>query len=96
MLRPHPDIPVVFQLNLWANIWRAATDGLSCSSTDNVSTDHEKHTPRLGGFYPQKLSFSFLTFTLYRVVICSICTYLPLARFHASRRIESALPECIP
>jgi hypothetical protein len=96
MLQPYPDIPIVLQLSLWANISRAATDGLSSLSTDNVSTDHEKRTRRLSGFYPQSLSFSFLTVTLYRIVICSIYTYLPLARFHASRRIESALLECIP
>jgi hypothetical protein len=96
MLRPHPDIPVVLQLNLWANVSRAATDGLSSLSTDNVSTAHEKRTRRLSGFYPQTLSFSCLTVTLYRIVICSVCTHLPLVRFHASRRIESALLEYIP
>jgi hypothetical protein len=96
MLQPYPDIPIVLQLSLWANISRAATDGLSSLSTDNVSTGHEKRTRRLSGFYPQKVSFSFLAFILYRMVICSVCTHLPLVRFHASRRIESALLECIP
>jgi hypothetical protein len=60
MLRPYPDIPVVLPLSLWANISRAATEGLSSLSRGNVSTARKKYTRRLQRILPPNTFLFFL------------------------------------